>query len=135
MLKDRIGNPKQLGRAIAAAKGRVRTYFKKRVRKWPLQIGVALVLAFAFRAAVAEVFYIPTGCMEPMIPRGARVMVYKLAHTFNPGDVVVFRKTDGTALIGTIERQSNSGWLIRKDAAVQDVPADRIVGRVFLNTR
>src|SRR6202453_4854310 len=33
MLKDQFGNPKTVGRAIASAKGRLRTYFKKLRRK------------------------------------------------------------------------------------------------------
>lgn len=69
MLNEQFGNEKRLGRAIAAAKGRVRTYFKKRRRRLPIQIGVALVLAFAVRFAVAQSFYVTGDGASPMVPR------------------------------------------------------------------
>jgi hypothetical protein len=140
MLKDQFGNPKKLGLSIAAAKGRCRTYLKKRVRKLPLQIAIALVLAFGVRYAVAEEFYVTGDGVAPMISRGSRVLVYKLANSFNPGDVVVYRSTTGEFLLGAIERENDSSsWLVSRNTAgkkeVQDVPRERIVGRVFLNTR
>jgi len=140
MLKDEFGNPKKVGGAIAAAKGRVRTYFKKVARKLPLRIAIALVLAFAVRYAVAEEFYVSGDGVAPIISRGSRVFVYKLANSFNPGDVVVYRNTTGEYLLGTIQRESNSnGWLVARNTGgkkeVQDVPRERIIGRVFLNTR
>jgi hypothetical protein len=140
MLKDQFGNPKKVGLNIAAAKGRLRTYFKKRVRKFPLKLAIALVLAFAVRFAVAESFYVSGDGAAPMIPCGSRVLVYKLAHSFNPGDVVVYRNTSGEFLLGTILRESDSdGWLVARytgsQREVHEVPRERIVGRVFLNTR
>lgn len=140
MLKDQFGNPKQVGRGIAAAKGRLRTYFKKMGRKLPWQVGIALVLAFAVRFAVAEPFYVSGDGVTPLIPRGNRVLVYKLASSFNPGDVVVYRCDSRQYRLGIIRRESASGgWLVERNAGsakeVQDVPRDRIIGRVFLNTR
>jgi hypothetical protein len=140
MLKDQFGNPKKVGLNIAAAKGRLRTYFKKRVRKLPLQLAIALVLAFAVRYSVAQTFYVSGDGAAPMIPRGSRVLVYKLAHSFNPDDVVVYRNTSGEFLLGTILRESHSnGWIVARytgsQREVHEVPRERIVGRVFLNTR
>ena len=91
MLNDQFGTPKRVGRGIAAAKGRLRTYFKKTVRKLPLRVGVALVLAIAVRQCVAQEFYVPGNSVAPVVPQGSRVFVYKLAKSFNPGDVVVYR--------------------------------------------
>jgi hypothetical protein len=140
MLRDQFGNPKKVGLSIAAAKGRVRTYFKKRLRKLPLQLAIALVLAFGVRYAVAEEFYVSGDGVAPIISRGSRVFVYKLADSFHPQIVVVYRDTAGEYLLGTIERESNSnGWLVARNAGskreVNDVPRERIVERVFLNTR
>jgi hypothetical protein len=140
MLKDQFGIPKKVGLSIAAAKGRVRTYFKKRLRKLPLQLAIALVLAFAVRYSVAQEFYVSGDGVAPIISRGSRVFVYKLANSFHPQDVVVYRDAAGVYLLGTIERESNSnGWLISRNAGckkeTQDIPRERIVGRVFLNTR
>ena len=140
MLKDRFGNPKCVGRAIAAAKGRMRTFFKKAARKLPLRVGIALILAFAVRYAVAEEFYVAGNGVTPVIPLGSRVLVYKLATSFNAGDVVVYRIADGVNRVGIIVRQSSSGgWLIERNAGTakecHDIPREEIVGWVFLNTR
>jgi hypothetical protein len=141
MLKDQFGNPKKVGRGIAIAKGRLRTYFKKARRRLPIQCAVALLLGLAVRCAVAQSFYVAGDGVAPVIPRGSRVLVYKLAHSFQPGDIVVFRNSDGIFLAGTIQCRSDSGgWSIERNSGsakkeVHDVPPDRIVGRVFLNTR
>jgi hypothetical protein len=137
MLKDQFGTPKRVGRAIAAAKGRVRSWFKKMVRKLPLRLGVALVLAIAVRQCVAEVFYVPGNSVAPAVPRGSRVFVYKLAKSFNPGDVVVYRVANGEFRVGIVQREDHAGgWFIHKNGEpIQDISQGNIVGRVFLNTR
>jgi hypothetical protein len=140
MLKDQFGTPKRVGRGIAAAKGRLRTYFKKTARKLPLRVGIALVLAFAVRYAVAQAFYIPGNAVSPVIPRGSGILVYKLAKSLDPGDVIVYRLPDGVYRVGIIIRQSqDGGWLTEKNNGSTkertDVARQDIVGRVFLNTR
>ena len=140
MLKDQFGNPKTIGRAIASAKGRVRTYFKKLRRRLPWQIGIALVLAFAVRYSIAQAFYVPSDSVSPVVPRGSRVLVFKLAHSFNPGDVIVYRVGSGEFRVGIVDYQRGDGqWVVHKnhDAGkeIVDVPREQIVGRVFLNTR
>ena len=140
MLKDRFGNPRTIGRAIAAAKGRVRTYFKKLRRKLPWQIGIALVLALMVRHSIAEAFYVTGDGVNPQVPRGSRVLVYKLADSFNPGDVIVFRHSPSQCWMGVIVNQRPDGqWVIRRNSGTATetlvMPRDQIVGRVFLNTR
>ncbi len=138
MLNEKFGNARRVGRGIAAARGRVRTYLKKLRRRLPLQVGVALVLAFAVRFAVAQAFYVPGDGGSPMVPRGSRVLVYKLASSFNPGDVIVYRYGDSEFRLGIIDRQtSDDHWLVEKDHGTlkAEVSRDKIVGRVFLNTR
>jgi hypothetical protein len=68
------------------------------------------------------------------------VLVYKLASSFNPGDVVVFRHGDGEFWIGIVNRQvGEDRWVVEKKIAgkevVMELGRDAIVGRVFLNTR
>jgi hypothetical protein len=140
MLKDQFGTPKRVGRGIAAAKGRLRTYFKKMARKLPLRVGIALVVAFAVRYAVAQAFYVPGDSVSPIIPRGSGILVYKLAKSFNPGDVVVYQLANHEYRVGIIVHESHDGgWLIEKNNGSAkertDVARQDIVGRVFLNTR
>ncbi len=56
---------------------------------------IALVLAVGVRAYVAQMFYIPSGSMEPTLQVGDRIVVDKLSyhfHTVHRGDIVVFRR-------------------------------------------
>jgi ribosomal protein L35AE/L33A len=67
-------------------------------------------------------------------------LVYKLAHSFDPGDVVVYRNTSGEFLLGTVLRVSDSNGLLvarytGSHREMHEVSRERIVGRVFLNTR
>jgi len=140
MLSEEFGKPKIVGRAIAAAKGRIRTYFKKRRRKLPLQVGIALLLAFAVRFAVAQEFRVGGDGVAPLVPSGSRILVYKLANTFNPGDVVVYRVNQGEYRLGIIQHATGSGRCVveRRNRGVKatlELTTDQIVGRVFLNTR
>ncbi len=54
---------------------------------------LAVVLAAVLRAAVVDVFYIPSASMEPLLVRGDRILVSKTAYSdggIERGDVVVF---------------------------------------------
>jgi hypothetical protein len=140
MLKDEFGNPKKVGRAIAHARGYLRTFFKKQRRTLPWKVGIAAVLLLAIRYSVAESFYVPGDGLSPEIPRGSRVLVYKLSHSFAPGDVIVYRHSQNQNWLGRIVRESNSGgWVVERNAGADRVVAEiadsQIIGRVFLNTR
>jgi hypothetical protein len=137
MLSDQFGKPKRIGKQVARAKGRLRTYWKKSVRKLPLRLAVCLLLALAVRHSVAEEFYAASDAAAPMIPRGSRMLVYKLARSFQAGDVIVFRHPDGHARMGTVKSQNPSGEVIVSRIGHPDeiVPLERVVGRVVLNTR
>jgi hypothetical protein len=140
MLKDQFGTPKAVGRGIAIAKGRIRTFLKKQRRKLPWQIAIALLLAFAVRYSIAQAFYVTGDGVSPLIPRGARVLVYKLAHTFTPGDIIVYRIANGENRLGKVLHETPAGnWIVErntgKDRVESELPSDQIIGRVFLNTR
>jgi hypothetical protein len=140
MLNEQFGSEKKLGRAIAVAKGRIRTYFKKKRRVWPIQCATVIVLALAVRFAVAEPFYVAGEGVSPLIPKGARVLVYKWAGSFNPGDVVAYHHSDSEIRLGVIDHQTiENHWLVERTTAgkkeTTELPIEKIVGRVILNTR
>jgi signal peptidase I len=59
----------------------------------PILAVIALAVAFVLKTFVAQVFYIPSGSMEPQLHVGDRVLVSKVAyqlHDPNRGDIVVF---------------------------------------------
>jgi len=135
MIENEFGKAGIIGRGIARAKGRFRTYLKKQRRRLPITIPVALVLALSVRWAVAETFYAAGSGAEPLIPQGSRVVVYKLAKSFLPGDVIVFRVSD-VYLLGIVKGQAANGLVVgRHEEPDMMVQLDKVVGRVFLNTR
>jgi hypothetical protein len=140
MLKEQFGSEKKLGRAIATAKGRIRTYFKKKRRVWPIQCAIAVVLGLAVRFALAQPFYVAGEGVSPLVPKGSRVLVYKWATSFSPGDVVAYRYGDSEYRLGIVNRETRDGhWLVERTTAgkkeTTELTCERIVGRVILNTR
>jgi hypothetical protein len=134
MLEHEFGRPEQIGDSIGRTKGGIRTFFRKR-RKLPLTIAAAVLLTLTVRAAVAQEFYSPSNCLAPVIPQGSRIFVYKLARSFAPDDVIVFRKHDYYEL-GIVQRQQDDMVLVAKYGQPdQWVRLTQIIGRVFLNTR
>lgn len=63
--------------------------------EWLVVAVVAVVVAVLVRTFVAEMFYIPSGSMEPTLQVGDRIVVDKLSydlHAIHRGDIVVFRR-------------------------------------------
>lgn len=63
------------------------------VREVPVLLLIALVLAFLLRTFVVQVFFIPSGSMEPTLAVDDRIAVEKLTYRLREprrGDVVVF---------------------------------------------
>jgi hypothetical protein len=133
MIEKEFGNPKEIGRQIAASKGRIRTYFKKKLRSARISVPVAVVLLLLVRATVAQAFRVSGHGGEPMIPLGNRVLVNKLARHFQPGDIIVYRVADGSARVGMIRGQEATGNFIvaRSNEPDANVVREKIVGRVF----
>jgi signal peptidase I len=59
---------------------------------------LALVIALLIKALLVQVFFIPSGSMEPTLQPGDRVIVQKVSYRFHDprhGDVIVFRNPNG----------------------------------------
>jgi hypothetical protein len=139
MLHEQFGDPKQLGQEISKAKGRFRTYLKKKARRLPVTIAVAVVLMFSVRWAVAQPFYVPSDAAAPAVPKGSRVLVYKWASSFSAGDVIVWQDGAGKYMLGTVTPEqgpaTNAIRLARKGEADRVVRRADVLGKVVLNTR
>ena len=62
-------------------------------RELPILVGLAVLIAFLFKAFVAQAFFIPSGSMIPELEIGDRVVVSKLSYRLHQprrGDIVVF---------------------------------------------
>ncbi|MDQ4490696.1 signal peptidase I [Sinomonas sp. ASV486] len=89
----------------------VRPERQSRLRGWRsvvLAVTVALIVWGVIRALVLDVFYIPSGSMEPLLAPGDRIAVVRTSSDSEPirrGDVVVF---DGRGSFAPLS--SGRGW-------------------------
>lgn len=110
--------------------------FKRFVRQTVLTLGVALVCAFGIKAAVAESFVVQTDAVAPEVPKGARLIVYKLASEYRVGDIVLY-KSNGKNYVGRVANILPNDQLTieRNDEPDAKLAASELVGRCVLNTR
>jgi uncharacterized protein (TIGR03435 family) len=109
--------------AVAAWQRRFRKFFL-------VQLPVAFVITMVIRTFFLQPFRAATDAAAPEIPRGSQFLVWKLSHTFAPGDLIAYRQ-EGWAYVGRVAR--NEGGVIsvnRNGNADIVVPSDAILGRV-----
>ncbi len=100
-------------------------------------IAVALVAALGARAYVVEVFRVEAQAVRPEVSSGSRVLVYKLARTYGPGDIVLYRR-DGRRMLGRVTQAGPADGKVlveRNGEAPRAVAVADIVGKVVVNTR
>ena len=133
MIEKEFGNPQELGKMIAKARGKFRTYLKKQARTLPITIAVVLVVVFAVRAIAFKTFWVNTDAVSSVAPRGSRLLVNKLTSNFEKKDVIIFRP-DKRAMVGIIkeiDRDRNGVIVSRKNEEDTFVPRDKIIGKAF----
>ena len=94
---------------------------------------VAVPVAFGVRSAVAAEFYATTDVVAPAVPRDSRVLVYKWASAFRPGDIIAYRAADGAARV--VSADAAAVTVSRAGEPSAAIPRGRVVGRVVLGTR
>ena len=134
MIEKEFGNPEELGKTIAKARGKFRTYLKKKTRKTLISIAVALVIALAVKAVAFEAFRVTSDVASPVVPNGSRVLVNKFTGDFKVDDVIVFRpeKQAMVGIIKTIDSDRDGVFVIRKNQEDLFVSKDKIVGKAFI---
>jgi len=98
---------------------------------------VAIVVAVILRTFVIQNYRAATDAVSPEIPRGSWMLVYKLARTFQTGDIVAYRHA-GKVFAGRVaEAGPRDGTLRvqRKEKSPASIPAVDIIGKVIFNTR
>jgi len=69
------------------------------ILEWLVVVGSALAVALLIKAFVLQAFWIPSESMETTVNEGDRILVNKMSyrlHEVRRGDLVVFRKLEGT---------------------------------------
>lgn len=135
-LEKEFGDPEELGKAIARAKGKFRTFLKKELRKAPRDIVIAVVIAFALKAAVVQAFVAKGNQLPSGLEVGNYVLVNKLASHYEPNDIVVC-KIDGKPYfyeVAAADDEDGRITLAKADELLV-VEEDSIIGKVILQTR
>jgi hypothetical protein len=130
MVNKEFGSPEELGKMITKAKGRFLTYLKKEVRRFIIAIPIVFVFLILVHFYVSEAFKV-TQSQVSGIPAGSRVLVNKLAKSFDVNDVIVFKRADKLALVGKIKSLQDNTILISRSDGEYTINKKDIVGKVF----
>ena len=122
---------------ISGTCGATRSRCRRGSRNLVVTIVVAVVIAFTVRATVAQSFYAATNGVSPEVPQGARVLAYRLASAYSPGDIIVFQDKD-RFMLSRVTAAADDGrrLTVQKNGQPEtQVLLDDVVGRVVLSTR
>jgi signal peptidase I len=98
------------------------------VLEWAVVLAAALLLAVGVRTYVAQMFFIPSGSMQPTLQIGERIVVDKLSyhlHGVHRGDIVVFRRPP--------LEQADYSDLVKRVIGLPGETISSVHGRVFIN--
>ena len=132
MVRHEFGDPNELGKMIARAKGRFRTYLKKQMIWLPIKLAIAVLLAVIIKFTIFSSFYAAADAVAPTLPKGSHVWVNKLARDFAVGDIIVYEDVS-RKLLGMVKNVDPDGSLLVSSKVREDrlVSKKEIVGRAF----
>ena len=104
-------------------------------RPWSRKLGIlvvlAIVLAVVVRAFLCEAYIVPGDCAGPEVPRGSRVLAWKLTSTYVPRDLVVYR-FDGQTNLGRVVRNDGSDLIVNRNGEPDaKVAREAVIGKVI----
>jgi len=100
---------------------------------------IAVVLALLVRTFVLQLYLVTGNAVTPEVPLGSRVLVYKLAQSYMPGDIALYHNPYGENRVARVMQAGpvDGKLQVQRDdhrEAFELAMAD-VVGRVVLNTR
>jgi RNA polymerase sigma-70 factor (ECF subfamily) len=101
---------------------------------------IAIVIALFVRAFVIGIYYATNDAVSPEIPRGSRVLVFKLARSFKAKDIVVYKSADKNLLGRVVAEKTGTGFpdvmlIERQGRSATKIPRHDVIGKVIFNTR
>jgi signal peptidase I len=92
---------------------------------------VLIVILLIVRAYFCEAFIVPGDCAGPEVPRGSRVLAWKLTKKFVPHDLVVYR-FDGQTNLGRVVRNDGADLIVNRNGEPDaKVARDDVIGKVI----
>ena len=99
---------------------------------------IALVSAAVVWSILLKLVRVETDAVSPEIPRRSRVLLYRLARSFEPGDIVAYRHDDGRLMLARVVEFDKAARRIkvdRNDSEPESIALSDVVGRTIWNTR
>ena len=103
---------------------------------WALVI--ALVSAVVVWGLLLKTVRMQTKALSPEIPRHSRVVLYRRASSFEPGDIVAYRHDDGRAMLARvleIDKATRKIKVDRNDSDPKTVALSDVIGRAIWHTK
>jgi len=105
-----------------------------RVTYWKRELGRSLVPTIAMillvRTFFLQAFVIPVKSLEPELPAGSRVLAWKLARQFAPGDIIVHRHGDRVWASRVVREEKEHLVLHRNQWPEEKLPRADVIGKV-----
>ncbi len=102
-----------------------------RLKRMGMALAAAVILAVVVRTFLIEPFTIRGGSVEPELPVGSRVLVWKLSRSFAQGDILAYRHGD-QVWVGRVATNSVAGVLVNRNGQTNEaVSKNLIIGKVI----
>ncbi|MCX6856839.1 MAG: protein kinase [Verrucomicrobia bacterium] len=94
-----------------------------------LLVGVTIFIPI--RAWVIHPFVVPTASLEPEIPRGSRILVWKLGKSYVPGDIIAYPHGSQT-WCSRVTRVEGEKIIIQRNKSPEEVvPVGEVIGKII----
>ena len=100
------------------------------VQKTVATVVLAAIIVIPLRAWVVEAFLIDGRSVEPEMPRGSRVLVWKLGNTYVRGDVIAHRHDDKTWVSRVVRVEGGNLVVQRNQWPEEKLPLSQVLGKV-----
>jgi serine/threonine protein kinase len=99
-------------------------------KRWWAQLVIGVVVAVILRVYFLQPFVAATDAAAPEVPRGSHFFVWKLMHSFVPGDLIAYKHA-GQVNVGRVVRSEDGVLSVNRNGEADAVvPRDAILGKV-----
>ncbi|MBL9143042.1 MAG: protein kinase [Verrucomicrobiaceae bacterium] len=93
-------------------------------------IVIALLIVLPLRAWVVQAFVINGKSVEPEIPPGSHMLVWKLSKSFHPGDIIAHRHGDQVWVSRVVRVEADAFIIQRNQWPEEKLPNKDLIGKV-----
>ena len=95
-----------------------------------MTVAIAILIVIPLRAWVIEAFIVPAKSMEPEIPVGSRVLVWKIANHYVPGDIIAHRHGRQVWVSRVVRAEDGHLVTQRNQSPEEKLPLADVIGKV-----